>query len=167
MRAVIAAILPRTAGSHKLPLLLLNSNISRWSARVCFIFVNLNSIVFDFLLHRTPYGTRLTLHILGQLPAVPPGRCFNTWKHVDRITTMVTAVMRAAVLELTCAARDLTAFVRDPGHRGPLFVWNSQHRLHPRAELNALFFLYGITSEAEIRDVHRTFSLHRMENVAL
>lgn len=164
MRTMIAAILPRAAVSHKLPLLLLNSTISRRPSWACFIVANLNSVVFDFVVRQKLYGTSLTLHILEQLPVVPPDRCFNT-----RIgSTTVAAIIRAAVLELTYTAWDLTAFARDLGHRGPPFVWNPQRRLHLRARLDALFFLlYGITSETEIRYIYSTFPILQREELAL
>lgn len=161
---MIAAILPRAAVSHKLPLLLLNSNISRRPSWACFILANLNSVVFDFVVRQKLYGTSLTLHILEQLPVVPPERCFNM-----RIgSTTIAAIIRAAVLELTYTAWDLTAFARDLGHRGPPFVWNPQRRLHLRARLDALFFLlYGIISEAEIRYIYSTFPILQREELAL
>ena len=164
MRTMIAAILPRAAVSHKLPLLLLNSNISRRPSWACFILANLNSVVFDFVVRQKLYGTSLTLHILEQLPVVPPERCFNM-----RIgSTTIAAIIRAAVLELTYTAWDLTAFARDLGHRGPPFVWNPQRRLHLRARLDALFFLlYGIISEAEIRYIYSTFPILQREELAL
>lgn len=163
MRTMIAAILPRAAVSHKLPLLLLNSNISRRPSWACFILANLNSIVFDFIVRQKLYGTSLTLHILEQLPVVPPDR-FNV-----RIgSTTVAAIIRAAVLELTYTAWDLTAFARDLGHRGPPFVWNPQRRLQLRARLDALFFLlYGITGEEEIHYIYSTFSTLQKEDLAL
>ena len=163
MRTMIAAVLPRAAISHKLPLLLLNSNISRRPSWACFILANLNSIVFDFVVRQKLYGTSLTLHILEQLPVVPPGR-FNM-----RIgSTTIAAIVRAAVLELTYTAWDLTAFARDLGHRGPPFVWNPRRRLQLRARLDALFFLlYGITSEAEIHYVYSTFPILQREERAL
>ena len=163
MRTMIAAILPRAAVSHKLPLLLLNGNITRRSYSACLILANLNSIVFDFVVRQKLYGTSLTLHILEQLPVVPPGR-FNI-----RIgSTSVAAIIRATVLELTYTAWDLTAFARDLGHGGPPFVWNPQRRLHLRARLDALLFLlYGITSEAEIRYIYSTFPIMQREELAI
>ena len=155
MRTMIAAVLPRAAISHKLPLLLLDDHITRRSSWACFILANLNSIVFDFVVRQKLYGTSLTLHVLEQLPVVPPGR-FNT-----RIgSTTVAAITMAAVLELTYTAWDLTAFARDLGYRGPPFAWNPQRRLHLRARLDALFFLlYGITSEEEIHYIYSTFPI--------
>lgn len=163
MRTMIAAILPRAAVSHKLPLLLLNSNIGRRASWACFILANLNSIVFDFVVRQKLYGTSLTLHILEQLPVVPPGR-FNI-----RIgSTTAATIIRAAVLELTYTAWDLTAFARDLGHQGPPFVWNPQRRLHLRARLDALFFfLYGITDEEEIRYIYSTFPIMQRQELAL
>ena len=164
MRTMIATILPRAAVSHKLPLLLLNSNIRRRPSWACFILANLNSVVFDFVVRQKLYGTSLTLHILEQLPVVPPDHCFNM-----RIgATTVVAIIRAAVLELAYTAWDLTAFARDLGHRGPPFVWNPQRRLHLRARLDALFFLlYGITSEAEIHYIYSTFPIQQRQELAL
>ena len=162
MRTMVAAILPRAAVSHKLPLLLLNSNISRRSSWACFILANLNSIVFDFVVRQKLYGTSLTLHILEQLPVVPPG-CFNM-----RIgSTTVAAIIRAAVLELTYTAWDLRAFARDLGYGGPPFVWNPRRRLQLRARLDALFFLlYGIISKEEIHYIYSTFSIQQREELA-
>lgn len=168
MRTMIAAVLPRAAVSHKLPLLLLNGNISNGNtssrpAWACFILANLNSIIFDFVARQKLYGTSLTLHILEQLPVVPPD-FFN----LPIGSSTIAAIIRAAVLELTYTAWDLTAFARDLGHRGPPFAWNPQRRLHLRARLDALFFLlYGITSEDEIRYVYSTFPILQREELAL
>ena len=161
-RTMIAAILPRAAVSHKLPLLLLNGHIGSRPSWACFVLANLNSIVFDFVVRQKLYGTSLTLHILEQLPVVPPDH-FNL-----RIgSTTVAAIIRATVLELTYTAWDLTAFARDLGHRGPPFIWNAQRRLHLRARLDALFFLlYGITSEEEMRYVYSTFPIMEKEELA-
>lgn len=163
MRTMIAAILPRAAVSHKLPLLLLNSNISRRPSWACFLLANLNSVVFDFVVRQKLHGTSLTLHILEQLPVVPPGR------FTLRIgSTTIATIIRAAVLELTYTAWDLKAFARDLGYRGPPFAWNPQRRLHLRARLDALFFLlYGITSEEEIHYIYSTFSILRREELEL
>ncbi len=163
MRTMIAGILPRAAVSHKLPLLLLNDNITRRSSWACFILANLNSIVFDFVVRQKLYGTSLTLHILEQLPVVPPG-------HFDMGigSTTVASIIVAAVLELTYTAWDLTAFARSLGHRGPPFVWNPQRRLHLRARLDALFFLlYGITNEEEIHYIYSTFPILRRRELDL
>ena len=162
-RTMIAAVLPRAAVSHKLPLLVLNGSICSRPSWACFILANLNSIVFDFVVRQKLYGTSLTLHVLEQLPVVPPGRF-----HARIGSTTAAAVIRAAVLELTYTAWDLTAFARDLGHGGPPFLWNAQRRLHLRARLDALFFLlYGITSEAEIRYVYSTFPTMEREELAL
>ena len=163
MRTMIAAILPRAAVSHKLPLLLFDGHINSRSSWACCILANLNSIVFDFVVRQKLYGTSLTLHVLEQLPVVPPDY-FNL-----RIGgTTVAAIIRAAVLELTYTAWDLTAFARDLGHGGPPFPWNDQRRLHLRARLDALFFLlYGMTSEAEIRYIYSTFPIMEREERAL
>ena len=161
MRTMIAAILPRAAISHKLPLLLLNGNITRRSSWACFILANLNSIIFDFIVRQKLYGTSLTLHILEQLPVVPPGRF-----RIPMGSTTVAAIIMAAVLELTYTTWDLTAFARDLGHRGPPFVWNPQRRLQLRARLDALFFLlYGITNETEIRYIYSTFPILQKEEL--
>lgn len=161
MRTMVAAILPRAAVSHKLPLLLLNGNITRRSALACFILANLNSIVFDFIVRQKLYGTSLTLHILEQLPVVPPGH-----SNIRIGSTTVAAITMAAVLELTYTAWDLTAFAHSLGHRGPPFVWNPQRRLHLRARLDALFFLlYGITSEEEIHYIYSTFPILQREEL--
>lgn len=163
MRTMIAAVLPRAAVSHKLPLLLLNGTISRRPTWACFILANLNSIVFDFVVRQKLYGTSLTLHILEQLPVVPLS-LFN----LPMGSTTIAAIIKAAVLELTYTAWDLTAFARDLGHQGPPFTWDPQRRLHLRARLDALFFLlYGITSESEIRYVYSTFSILQREELAL
>jgi len=163
MRTMVAAILPRAAVSHKLPLLLLNRNISRRGAWACFILANLNSIVFDFVVRQKLYGTSLTLHVLEQLPVVPPDGF-----HIRIGSTTAARIIRAAVLELTYTAWDLAAFARDLGHGGPPFVWNPQRRLHLRARLDALFFLlYGITDEEEIRYVYSTFPVMQRQELAL
>ncbi|SAY38493.1 hypothetical protein [Candidatus Synechococcus spongiarum] len=71
-------------------------------------------VVVNFIVRQKLYGTDLMLHILGQLPVVPPEHCLNM-----RIgSTRVAATIRAAVLELTYTAWDLTAFARDLGGKG-------------------------------------------------
>ena len=161
-RTMTAAILPRAAVSHKLPLLLINSHLGSRPSWACLILANLNAVVFDFVVRQKLYGTSLTLHSLEQLPVVPAGH-FNL-----RIgATTVAAIVRAAVLELTYTAWDLTAFARDLGHGGPPFLWNAQRRLRLRARLDALFFLlYGVTSEEEIRYVYSTFPIMEREERA-
>jgi len=162
MRTMIAAILPRSGVSHKLPLLLLNKTIKRRSSWACCIVANLNAIVFDFVLRQKLYGTSLTLHILEQLPVLTRSH-FNI-----RIgSTTVTAMIRATVLELTYTAWDLAAFAKDLGYGGPPFVWNPQRRLHLRARLDALFFLlYSITSEEEVRYIYSTFPIMEKQELA-
>ena len=161
MRTMIAAVLPRSAVSHKLPLLLLNDHVTRRSSWACFILANLNSIIFDFIVRQKLYGTSLTLHILEQLPVVSPDH-FNL-----RVgSTTVGTIIRATVLELTYTAWDIRAFACDLGYRGPPFVWNSRRRLHLRARLDALFFLlYGITSAEEVHYIYSTFPILQREEL--
>lgn len=163
MRTMIAAVLPRAAVSHKLPLLLLNGHIRNRASWACLILANLNSVVFDFVVRQKLYGTSLTLHILEQLPVVPPGR-FN----IQIGSTKAATIIKAAVLELTYTAWNLTAFARGLGYQGPPFVWNPQRRLHLRARLDALLFLlYGIMDEEEIRYIYSTFPIMQREELAI
>ena len=163
MRTMVAAILPRAAVSHKLPLLLFNSNISRRASWACFILANLNSIVFDFVVRQKLYGTSLTLHVLEQLPVVPPDGF-----HIRIGSTTAAKIIRAAVLELTYTAWDLAAFARDLGHGGrPLSGILSAVSICVQDLTPCFFLLYGITDEEEIHYIYSTFPVMQRQELAL
>lgn len=167
-RTMIAAVAPRAGFGNKVPILL-PENIADYTQFGPLLVGNLNAIVSDFVVRSKVHSTSLNWYIVEQVPVVPPARYDET-----RFGPRTAAeIVRAAVLELTYTARDLTPFARDMGHLDkagavlPPFVWDEDRRLRLRAKLDALYFhLYGVTDREDVRHVWSTFPIVEREEIA-
>lgn len=103
---------------------------------------NLNSFVVDWLARQRIGGNNLSLHVVQQLPLLPPSayheRC--PWAG-ERVGEWV----RRYVGELVTTSSALSGFGTALGWSGPPFTWDPLRRRRLRAELDAAFFhLYGL-----------------------
>ncbi|MCK6548000.1 N-6 DNA methylase [Myxococcota bacterium] len=142
VRTVIAALVPRTAVGHKLPLLLPAAP----AHEVACLYANLCAFALDYAARQKVGGLTLALFSLKQLPLFPPSTYQHpaAWNRAYATHTWV----QARVLELTYTACDLQPFASDVGYDGPPFRWDPERRALLRAELDAAFFhLYGLSRD--------------------
>ncbi|MCC6528846.1 MAG: N-6 DNA methylase [Pseudomonadales bacterium] len=145
-RTVIAAVVPRVAVGHKMPLFL----SAQSPAVLCGLLGNLNALCLDFVARQKVGGTSLTYFYLKQFTVLPP----------TAYTPEALAFIVPRVLELTYTADDLAPFYDDlvaenpafdprpPSERGQPFPWNPERRAKLRAELDACYArLYGLTRD--------------------
>ena len=140
-RTMIAAVAPRAAYGHKVPLLLPDPTLSAGAA-AC-VVANLDSIALDYVARCKLPGTSMTWYIVEQLPMIAPD-------DFDRPFGDTTAreLVKDHVLRLCYTAWDLQPFARDLGYEGDPFIWNPAERRQLRARLDALFFhLYGLDED--------------------
>lgn len=151
-RTTIAAIIPRYGAGHTLPVLFPTKGQGgpKYTEFAPLVLANLNSTIFDYLARQKVHGNHLAWYMLEQLPVVPPSGYARAFGPKD-----AAEIVREAVLELTYAAYDMTAFARDLGHIDaagdvlPPFEWDKDRRLRLRAKLDALYFiLYGVFDPA-------------------
>ncbi|MEQ8602028.1 MAG: restriction endonuclease [Marivibrio sp.] len=170
VRTMIAALIPKCAAGHTLPVLNMLTASAETPALAALITANLNALVFDFVARQKVHTTHFSFFILEQLPVIPPDRFAET-RFGDRTAE---EIVKAAVLELTYTAHDMAPFARDLGYVDeagevkPPFVWDEDRRLRLRAKLDAVFFhLYGITERDDVRYVYSTFPIvERQERAA-
>ena len=162
IRAMIAALVPRSGVGNTLPLLLPDSGeASAYKDLAWLVGASLNSFIFDFVARQKVQGQHLNWYIVEQLPVVAP-------EDYDRQFGNTTAryLVRDHVLRLTYTSHDLAPFARDIGYDGPPFTWDEEKRRHLRARLDALYFhLYGLSRE-DADYVLETFPIVRREDVA-
>ena len=155
VRTVIAAVIPRVAVGHKLPLLLLG----RGPREACCLLANLDSFCLDYAARQKVGGTSLAYFLLKQFPVFPPSayECRPSWADEPRVGTWIAP----RVVELTYTAWDLQPFARDCGYDGPPFRWDEERRFLLRCELDAAFFhLYGVGRE-DVAYIMGTFPIVR------
>ena len=139
LRTVIAAAIPRTGTSDKLPLILPRQKPAEllWA---------LSSFVLDYCARQKLGGVSLKQFVFKQLP-IPLPDVFEAQAAWDARTT-ISNWLRSRVLELTYSGWDLEPFARDVGYNGPPFRWDPVRRFLLRAELDAAFFrLYGLSRD--------------------
>ncbi len=137
VRTVVSSIVPRTAVSGKLPLLLSTSR-DPW-----LLAANLASFVLDYFGRQKIGGVSLSMFVMRQLPLLPPSEFSRecAWAPGSSVVQW----LRPRVLELTYTCWDLAPFARDLGYYGPPFKWDVERRFELRCELDAAFFqLYGL-----------------------
>lgn len=137
IRTVVAAVIPRTAVSGKLPLIFASRERS-W-----LLTANLCSFVLDYVCRQKMGGVSLSMFILRQLPLLAPQAYHQPapWS----LTEQVADWMTSRVLELGYTAFDLEQFAHECGYTGLPFRWDASRRQSIQAELDAAFFhLYGI-----------------------
>lgn len=142
-RTVIASLVPVSAISNKLPLLMTDKNLLLLAA-------NLSAFVLDYVGRQKQGSTSLNFFIAQQHPVLPPERYDMAcpWDVDVRLRDWITS----RVAQLTSTAIDLE--VRDE-----LAPWDDLRRAHLRAELDACFFhLYGLTRD-EVDYVMDTFPI--------
>jgi hypothetical protein len=150
-RTLIAAIIPRSAVSGKLPLAL--PFVGAEPLVFCFL-ASLNSLVLDFIARQKVGGTDLAYHYIKQLPVLPP----SSYQAAD------VAYVASRVLELVYTADDMRPLFEavrmanggwrvGPDHsplaiRNSPFEWNENRRALLRAELDAWYArAYGLTRD--------------------
>jgi hypothetical protein len=141
-RTVVAAVIPRVAVGHTMPLLLADAPVPNLIG----LYANLCSFILDYAARQKVGGTHLTYGYLKQLPILGPAayeeKC--SWNP----KTPVREWLLPRVLELTYTAWDLEAFGRDADWEGPPFRWDQERRFLLRCELDAAFFhLYGLSRD--------------------
>ena len=155
-RTMIAALIPRCAISHPLPLIKVGTKHAPP------LLANINSCCYDFLLRQKIQTTHLSWYILEQLPIIPPAsytRKFGKKSAAD--------IVKAEVLALTYTAHDMEPFALDMGYDGAPFAWDEMDRLKRRAKLDALYFiLYGISNRDDVAYIYSTFPIVEREEMA-
>ena len=162
-RGLVAAVVPRAAYGHTLPLLFPilptrpESNgkaLQRWEkerdaaladyrANAPLYVANLCSFALDYVCRQKMQGMHASLYILEQLPVLPVSA--YTRKFGEKTAAQI---VRDHVLRLTYTADDIRPFAADMGCNRKPFVWDDEERAHLRARLDALYFiLYGIGAD--------------------
>jgi len=163
-RTMVSAISPIAGYGDSLFLLIPAQNIakSQWAETIALVQATFMSLPFDFVARNKLQGQNFSWYILEQLPVIPPDR-LNATRFGPKTAA---EIIRAAVLELTYTAHDMSPFARDMGHVDeageilPPFIWDDARRLNLRAKLDAVFFhLYGITDRDDIRYIYSTFPI--------
>jgi len=153
VRTVIAAVIPRVAVGHKLPLIFLEHG------QPTSLLALLSSFPLDYCARQKLGGTSLTYFVMHQLPVLPPAAFAEPapWDGPRTIDEWI----RPRVLELVYTAWDLEPFAGDHGYDGPPFRWDPERRALLRAELDAAFFhLYGLERD-DVDYVMDTFPIVR------
>jgi hypothetical protein len=102
----------------------------------------LNSFVFDWLARQRLGGNNLSLHVVQQLPALPPRSISGHAQFTDQV---LGDWMRHYVVELVATSRRLAGFAEALGWSGPPFRWSGERRALLRADLDAaMFHAYGV-----------------------
>ena len=144
IRAMIAALVPRSGVGNTLPFLLPDSGeASAYKSLAWLLGASLNSFIFDFVARQKVQGQHLNWYIVEQLPVIAA----DDYDHRFGDKT-ARDLVRDHVLRLTYTAHDMAPFARDLGYDGPPFTWDGEERRHLRARLDALYFhLYGLSRE--------------------
>ncbi|MBE9242248.1 Eco57I restriction-modification methylase domain-containing protein [Synechocystis salina] len=134
-RTVISSLLPKSACSDTV--LLMFPNIKKITL-LGLLYVNLNTIIFDFVARQKVGGNHLKYFTMRQLPVIPP----------EAYSPQDIEYISKRVLELTYTAWDMKPFAEDMGYHGDPFVWDENRRAILRAELDAKYAkLYGLTRD--------------------
>jgi hypothetical protein len=155
-RTLIAAIIPRSAVSGKLPLAL--PFVGEEPLAFCFL-ANLNSIVLDFITRQKVGGTDLAYHYIKQLPVLPPSfyRAEDVAYVASRVLELVYTAddMQPLADALRAAASPLAATVPRAPYR-----WDETRRALLRSELDAWYArAYGLTRD-ELRYILDPADVH-------
>jgi len=139
-RTVVACIVPRTAASNSLFILM----PSHSTQQVANLYANLASIPFDYCARQKVGGLHVNYFTMRQLPALRPSAYTipSPWER----STQVRYWLLPRVLELTYTTWSLKPFAEDIGDDGPPFIWDFERRFQLQCEIDAAFFhLYGIS----------------------
>ncbi len=185
-RSMIAAIVPRTACSNKLPLLVPTvENANEAGLVAALLLANLNAIAFDYVLRQKLQGQTINLFILEQLPVIARARfdqplpaAFTARMREDGLMNggqprpTVADFVVPQVLALSYTAHDLAPFARDLGYVDtagqvlPPIAWDDTDRRRRLAALDALFMhLYGLNADdaAHVLDSFPIVAQHERE----
>jgi hypothetical protein len=157
VRTMIAAIIPWSAVTNHLPLIMTECDVP---ANLC-LMANLNAIVLDYATRQKIGGVTLNFFIVEQLPIFPPDsyadRC--PW---DKRRTLEKWISDR-VLKLTCTSNDMIPLAEEAGFDPPVHQWKPAERADLMAELDAAYFLlYGIERD-DVEYMLSTFSGVRKE----
>jgi hypothetical protein len=160
-RTMIAAIVPRWGMSNTL---LAAFVLEQWSGYAHCLLACFNSYILDYVLRQKIAGTDVRLHLVKQLPILPPTSFDNTCPWDEKKRTLREWCL-PRVLELSYTSTELQPFASDLGYDGPPFVWDNDRRFLLRCELDAAFFhLYEI-SEADADYIMETFSIFKARDI--
>lgn len=138
-RTVIAAVFPRFAVGHTMPLFF--STLKPVQAGA--LLALLSSLTLDFVARLKIGGTHLTYTYFHQLAALPP----------ETFTAADIEFVTPRVLELTYTSLRMRPWAGNLGHQGSPFPWDPDRRAQLRAELDGFFARkYGLTRD-ELRYV--------------
>ena len=155
-RTVIAAILPRVAVGHSMPLLF--ASVATPALYAC-LLANLSAFVLDYAARQKLGGLNLTYGYLMQLPILPP-HAYSRWCHgrgnSPRVTGSVNAFSSLPIRRTIFATWPRTWATEPLRSR-----WDHERRHQLRCELDAAFFhLYGIGRD-DIAYIMDTFPIVR------
>ena len=144
VRTMIASIVPFSAYSNTLPLLMPDAvDLGSFKQHAWLLISCLNSFAFDFVARQKVQGLHLNWFVVEQLPVIA-----TDGYHLRFGSLTARDLVRKHILELTYTSVDMKFFAHDLGYDGPPFVWDEEGRRHLQARLDALYFLlFGITKD--------------------
>ena len=159
-RTMFASVVPRSAISDNLVVLLPNASTVQCSA----LLANLNSFMGDYLVRQKVGGMNIRFNVVRQIPFISPavfGRSC-TWERRVNLGDWIAD----RVLELSYTAWDLQPFAQDLGYDGPPFKWDPERRFEIRCELDAAYFhLYEIERN-DVDYIMSTFPIVQRKDIA-
>lgn len=154
-RTTIAAVLPRVAVGHSMPLVL--------GSKSLILAANLTTFISDYVARQKVGGTNFTFGYFEQLAILPPDRFGIDWTCAGESAM---SWMMPRLLELHYTAEDLRPVAKSNGDNGNPFQWDSQRRKSLRCEIDAAFFhLYGIIRE-DVDYIMDTFPIVKRKDEA-
>ncbi len=158
-RTVKACIVPKSAISDKIPVIIADS-----PQRVSLLLTNLNAFVLDYVARQKTGYVNLAQFAVEQLPVLNDEMSSMPPDWTDCTSVAEWLIPRA--LELTYTAWDLQPFARDCGYDGPPFRWDEDRRFLLRCELDAAYFhLYGIERD-DVDYIMETFPIVKRKDIA-
>lgn len=144
-RSIIAALIPKVAAGHTLPLIAsqeLTSTVEIEGQSIGYkdfgpiVLANLNAIVLDYLARQKINSNHVAWFMLQQLPFAPPSAYTRKFG-----SKSAASIVKEDVLALTYTAHDMVPFARDMRYTGKPFQWDETDRARRRARLDALYFM--------------------------
>lgn len=151
-RTMIASVIPWTAATNHLPLILSDQSVR---LQLC-LLANLNSFAFDYFVRQKIGGITLNFFIVEQLPVFTPDFYSESCPWSKRVK--LEKWISDRVLKLSCTSDDLRGLAEAAGFEKGVHKWNENERMQLMAELDAAYFvLYGI-ERADVEYILTTFS---------
>jgi Peptidase S24-like/N-6 DNA Methylase len=158
-RSAIAAIVPRSACGHTLPIITTDT-----PSDAGLLLAVINSFVFDYIIKQKVSGGHLVIPALQQA-ALPPREVFlnEAWNVGQSIEEWILD----RVVELTVTAVDVTPFAAQLGREAMVFQRIEPRRVALRAELDAAFFQLYEMSRDDAAHILDTFLIVRRRDEKL